>query len=136
VKAAAGRFWASVAGLSPETVALILAVGLVLGVFPVYGGPTVLCGLAAVVLRVNLPALQLVNQLVTPIQFALLIPFGRLGACILGGQVGWSLLGVARDAVVGWFCICVPLGVFLYFLLVVTLRRCPQGWFNGLESSG
>ncbi len=136
MRAAAGRFWASVAGLSPEAVALILSVGLVLGVFPVYGCPTVLCGLAAVVLRLNLPALQLVNQLLTPLQFALLIPFGRLGARIVGGPLAWNLVGVARDAVVGWLCFCVPLGVFLYFLLVFTLRRCPQGWFNGLESSG
>lgn len=136
MRAAAGRFWASVAGMSPEAVASILAVGLVLGVFPVYGCPTVLCGLAAVILRLNLPALQLVNQLSTPLQFALLIPFGRLGARIVGGQVAWNLLGITRDAVVGWLCFCVPLGVLLYFLLVFTLRRCPPGWFNGLESSG
>jgi len=64
---------AATEGLSPNKIALIVAVGLVLGAFPVYGCPTILCGLAAVALRLNLPAIQLVNQMATPVQIALLI---------------------------------------------------------------
>src|SRR5580692_2926222 len=55
VKAALSRFRASVAGLSPETIALILVLGLVLGVFPVFGCPTLLCIVAALAFRLNLP---------------------------------------------------------------------------------
>lgn len=136
VKTAALRFWASVAGLSPESTALILAVGLVLGVFPVFLCPTILCTLAAFVFRLNFPAIQLVNQLSSPLQLVLLIPLNRIGAHLLGGSVGWSIAGAARDAVAGWLCLCVPLGLALYFVLLFTLRRRRQEWFNGLESPG
>ena len=95
-----------------------------------------LCALAAIVLRLNLPAIQLVNQLSSPLQLALLIPLSRIGARISGGPVAWSLAGAARDAIAGWFCLCVPLGLALYLILLFTLRRRRQGWFNGLESPG
>ena len=136
MKAAASRFWARLAGLSPEEVALILTLGLVLGVFPVIGCPTMMCAAAAVALRLNLPAIQLVNQLSSPLQLALLIPLGRAGARILGSAAGWNLASAARDAVVGWCCVCLPLGVVFYLILLFMLRRCRPGWFNGLESPG
>ena len=66
----------------------------VLGAFPVYGCPTILCGLAAVALRLNLPALQLVNQMATPVQIALLLPFSRTGSWIFGYRAGFG--GVPR----------------------------------------
>ncbi|PWT97605.1 MAG: hypothetical protein C5B51_31055 [Terriglobia bacterium] len=135
VRAAASRFWASVDNLSPETVALILAIGLVVGVFPVFGIPTLLCTLAAVTLRLNLPALQLINQLSSPLQLALLIPLARAGAHVMGGPGSWSVAAAARAAVVGWFCLCVPLGVGLYFILVFTLRRANRQCFNRFETS-
>ena len=107
--------------------ALILAVGLVLGVFPMYGVPTVLCTAAALVLRVNIPAVQLINQIASPLQIILFFPLNRFGAHLLRGDVAlpasWSLAGAARDAVIGWMCLCVPLGVVLYFVLAHALRR-------------
>jgi len=84
LKAAALRLVASVQGLSGDSIAIILAIGIVLGTFPMYGVPTVFCVLAARVLRLNAPALQLVNQLVSPLRLAMLIPFARLGERILG----------------------------------------------------
>jgi uncharacterized protein (DUF2062 family) len=47
---ASKRFRASFADLSPQAIALILVVGLVLGVFPVFGLPTLLCAAEAVIL--------------------------------------------------------------------------------------
>jgi len=67
-------------GVSPEKIALTIALGIILGVTPVLGSTTLLCTLAAIVLRLNLPAIQLVNGVVYPLQFILLIPFYRLGA--------------------------------------------------------
>jgi hypothetical protein len=126
VRAIATRFRGSVAGLSPATIALILAVGLVLGVFPVYGCPTVLCVAAALALRLNLPAVQIINQLALPLQLALLVPLNRFGARVLRGYLplpaSWSVAGAARDAIMGWLCLCVPLGIALYFILVFALR--------------
>lgn len=126
------RFRASIAELSPEAIALILALGLVLGVFPVFGVPTLLCAGVAILFRLNLPAIQLVNQVCAPLQYALLIPLGRAGARILSpGTVIRStaignLVNVARNAVVGWACLCVPVGLLIYMVLAFTLRRRQQ----------
>jgi len=65
VRTAVLRLSAALDGLAPETVALVLTLGLVLGTFPVFGCPTVLCAVAALALRLNVPALQLVNQLMS-----------------------------------------------------------------------
>jgi len=146
VKAALLRAWftkfrvaaSSIADLSPEMIALIFALGLVLGVFPVFGAPTILCAAAAILFRLNLPAIQLVNQVCSPLQYALLIPLGRAGARITGAGVNGSLLGnlagTARNAVVGWACYCVPLGLVLYLILWLTLRRRGGTCLNELES--
>ena len=125
------RFRASVEDLSPEQLALLLTVGLVLGVFPVMGCPTILCLLAALGLRLNLAALQLLNNMSTPLQLALLLPLARAGTALCGGAasggVSWTgILGLAAlHAVTGWACICVPLGGMLYFTLVFAMRRAP-----------
>ena len=66
-------------GVTPEKMALSLALGGALGVFPALGCTTLLCAIVAIVLRLNLPAIQIVNYFVYPIQIALLAPFFRLG---------------------------------------------------------
>ncbi len=52
-------------GVSPEKIALTISLGIILGVTPVLGSTVLLCTLAAIVLRLNLPAIQLVNGLVS-----------------------------------------------------------------------
>jgi hypothetical protein len=127
LKALPGRLRASVRGLAPEMIALIFVLGLVLGVFPVFGLPTLLCGVAAIVFRLNLAAIQLVNQICSPLQYLLLAPLGRAGASITGGGPGGSMiehvLSGTRNAVVGWCCVCVPMGVVLYLALAFALHR-------------
>jgi len=71
-------------GLTPEKIAITLALGITLGVTPVIGSTALLCTLAAIVFRLNLAAIQLVNWLVYPLQLVLLIPFLRLGAWMFG----------------------------------------------------
>jgi uncharacterized protein (DUF2062 family) len=66
-------------GVTPEKIALSLALGAALGVFPALGWTTALCAIAAIVLRLNLPAIQIVNYLMYPAQIVLLVPFFRLG---------------------------------------------------------
>jgi uncharacterized protein (DUF2062 family) len=66
-------------GVTPEKIALSLALGAALGVFPALGWTTALCTIAAIVLRLNLPAIQIVNYLMYPAQIVLLVPFFRLG---------------------------------------------------------
>ena len=66
-------------GVTPEKLAVSAALGVVLGIFPVIGSTTTLCAIAAFALRLNLPAIQIVNYFMYPAQIALLIPFLRLG---------------------------------------------------------
>lgn len=70
-------------GITPRQLALSMAIGAVIGIFPVLGTTTALCALAAIILRLNLPAIQLVNYLMYPIQLALLLPLIRAGQWIL-----------------------------------------------------
>ncbi len=48
-------------GVTPEKIALSLAMGIGLGIFPVLGSTTLLCAAAAIIFRLNLPAIQLIN---------------------------------------------------------------------------
>ena len=117
----------SVRGVAPETMALSVALALLLSVFPMYGIPTLLCAGAAVLLRLNLPAMQLVNQLASPLQWALLAPFGRLGGRLVhvsGGtpahsgvwQFAAGLGAAVIHAIAGWCAVAAPLGIVLWLV--------------------
>jgi uncharacterized protein (DUF2062 family) len=71
-------------GITPERIALTLALASVIGVFPILGATTVLCALVAVKLRLNQPLIQLANYLVYPLQLLLLLPFCRAGETLFG----------------------------------------------------
>lgn len=128
-------------GISPQKIALTIALGIVLGITPALGTTVLLCTLAAVVLRLNLPAIQLVNGLVYPLQLILLIPFYRLGAWMFGADVSTiSLNGVAAlirsgvwqavrtlwvvtlHALVAWLALGAVASAILYVVLVPAVR--------------
>jgi len=71
-------------GLSPERLALSLAAGFALGLFPILGATTVLCVAAGFVFRMNHVALQLANHLAYPLQLPLILAFVRLGERLVG----------------------------------------------------
>jgi len=73
-------------GITPEKIALSVAFGIALGVFPVIGSTTLLCTLAAIIFRLNLPAIQLINYFMYPLQIILVIPFIRLGERLFGAS--------------------------------------------------
>ena len=129
-------------GITPEKIALSLAVGICLGVFPVLGSTTILCTLAAIVFRLNLPATQLVNYFVYPLQVALLIPFIRFGEIIFRAPHVSLSLAIIFDSLKrsawqttktywtpGWhamiaWCLVGPLATWiLYLVLAPMLRR-------------
>ena len=129
-------------GITPEKVALTIALGAILGVIPVLGATTVLCSLAALGLRLNIPAIQLVNGLVYPLQLILLIPFYRLGAWLFGAdassmsfsgvtavfragaaQAVRTLWVVTMHALVAWLVLGALACVILYAVLLPITRR-------------
>ena len=71
-------------GITPERIALTLALAGVIGVLPIIGTTTVLCAWVAVRLRLNQPLIQLANYLLYPLQLLLLLPFCRAGETLFG----------------------------------------------------
>ena len=55
-------------GLSPSKLALVIALGMTLSVFPLLGTTTLLCTLVALFLHLNLPAIQVANYMAFPLQ--------------------------------------------------------------------
>ena len=73
-------------GVTPEKIALSLATGAVISCCPLLGATTAICALAAIVLRLNHVAIQVVNYAAAPLQLALILPFWRLGAAMFGSE--------------------------------------------------
>jgi uncharacterized protein (DUF2062 family) len=71
-------------GITPEKIALTLALGAVLGIFPILGATTALCAIAGIWLKLNQPVIQIVNYFMYPLQIALLLPFYRVGETLFG----------------------------------------------------
>jgi uncharacterized protein (DUF2062 family) len=129
-------------GITPEKIALSIALGIILGVTPMLGSTTLLCFLAAALLRLNLPAIQLINFIVYPFQIALLIPFARMGQWLfraksttptlaqivsLTRQNVWTAIGalwtVTMHAVVAWLILGSLALPLLYWVLANSLSR-------------
>ena len=66
-------------GVTPQKIALSIALGLSLGIIPILGITTMLCAVAGIRLKLNQPVIQLVNWLVYPLQLAFLLVFVRIG---------------------------------------------------------
>lgn len=132
-------------GITPSALALSVACGIGVGIFPVLGVSTILLTAIALALRLNLPAIQLVNYLVSPLQLLLIIPFVRVGEWLLRAprqplsiSAGMALLsqGVLNavhqlwDAIVhaaiGWMLLGPPLIYILYRTFNVIFRRAAR----------
>ena len=131
-----------VQGVTPEKVALSIALGISLGVFPVLGTTTALCAIAAIRLKLNQPIIQLVNWLVYPLQLALLLIFVRIGEWITHAPpVNFSIpeliqtfhesplkflqvFGVCQlQGLVAWLFIAPVFTAIVFFALVHPLKR-------------
>ncbi len=71
-------------GVTPEKLALSMALSATLSVIPAFGWSVWLCTLCAVAFGLNLPVMQAVNYSMYPAQMALLLPFFRLGEKLFG----------------------------------------------------
>ncbi len=137
-------------GVTPEKIALSVALGAALGVFPAVGWTTALCALAAIILRLNLPAIQIVNYLVYPAQIALLVPFFRVGEKLFRAphlpisvpQIyalihasAWNaaklLWTTTWHAIVVWGLLAPVFVGFVYVILTPVLRRALHRQLEG-----
>jgi uncharacterized protein (DUF2062 family) len=129
-------------GVSPRRLALTLALGFAIGCIPVVGIPTVLCGVLALALRLNLPAIQAANYAAMPLQLALIVPFVRFGGWLISAQpvrllaartlmhlpalsLAAHLCGMAGQALLAWLLAAIPAVVLMTGMLTLMLRRIP-----------
>ena len=129
-------------GISPRRLALTLALGFAIGCIPVVGLPTLVCAALALLLRLNLPAIQAANYAVMPLQLFLIVPFARMGqrlfapghgpafaAAAFLGRAPLTLVlhfaGVAAHALLAWLLVAAPAVAILTLTLTLLLRRIP-----------
>lgn len=129
-------------GITPEKLAFSITGALLIGLFPVLGSTTILCTVFALVFRLNLPIIQLVNFTVYPLQLLLLIPFMQMGDMIFGFEKlylglndiskiirdeGFNsiviLWNITMQAIGAWFIIVPVFGIVLYYLLKILLNK-------------
>jgi uncharacterized protein (DUF2062 family) len=129
-------------GLSVERLSVSLALGITVGLIPLYGFTTLIVGLIALSLRLNFVAMQAAHYIVYPIQIALLIPFLKLGDFFINKSAFtftvhqyihyfktdfWSALHkfwlVNLSATVVWLIVAIPLFLILYYTLTFLIRK-------------
>jgi len=129
-------------GISPERLALTLALGFAIGCLPMIGIPTALCLLIALGLRLNVPAIQAANYAAMPLQIALIFPFVRLGGWMFASgnhgalnqgilahtsplKVIWASGSLAGQAFGAWLVTAIPMVLLMTMVLTALLRRVP-----------
>lgn len=132
-------------GLSPQQLALTVALGVAFGLVPTFGITTLVSAVVALRLRLNVAAMQLAAHLMSPFQLMLLIPFLRAGATIMGeghrvdnltvtsirhliDHEGWAAAGrllwrAELGALLLWAVAAVPVVGLLYVILRAVFRR-------------
>jgi hypothetical protein len=132
-------------GVTPQKIALTIALGINLAMFPILGSTTLLCAAVAFWLKLNQPIIQLVNWLAYPLQFAMLLPFIRIGERLTRApQVTFSIpqmLQKFHDApgkflgefgmtgvhgIIAWLLIAPILSALIYFALLPPLKKLSQ----------
>ena len=128
-------------GITPEKIALTLAIGSSCALFPIIGTTTLLCFLVALLLRLNQPIIQLLNQVLWPVQVSAIFACVHLGETVTGApRVSFSLTrmsqlfwdspvkffnefgATALHAVVGWTLVAPFYIAAVYYLTRPILR--------------
>ena len=141
-------------GITPEKIALTIAMGITLGLFPVLGSTTLLCFLAGLILRLNQPIIQLVNYLVYPLQFAGIYFFIRIGEWLTRTTpLSFSIPGLLQQfreaplhffqefgmtalrGVLAWLLIAPPTAALLYVVSLPALRRLARLRSTGTDAN-
>ncbi|HVP63503.1 MAG TPA: DUF2062 domain-containing protein [candidate division Zixibacteria bacterium] len=120
-------------GVTPEKIALSLTIGAIVGTFPLLGTTTTICTLLAIIFGLNLPAIQLANYAVYPVQLFLLLPAIRVGEKLThSAPLTLSVAQItamvradrwyaarllwhsAEHALIGWTLFAIPAAFLLY----------------------
>jgi uncharacterized protein (DUF2062 family) len=127
-------------GATPRKLALSVAIASALSLFPVLGTTTLLCIVAAALLRLNHPLVQLVNYLCAGLQLALLLPLLKAGEWLGAPHLSLSLaelterfriapwdslgeFGLIALGGIGAWALAAPLWVLLVYLMLYPLLQ-------------
>jgi uncharacterized protein (DUF2062 family) len=132
-------------GITPQKIALTVAIGVTVGLFPILGSTTLLCFLAGILLKLNQPIIQAVNYLVYPLQVTGIYFFIRIGEWLTRTPpLQFSIAGLIQQfraaplhffqefgmtalrGVLAWTLIAPLVAAALYFGLLPVLRRLGQ----------
>jgi uncharacterized protein (DUF2062 family) len=128
-------------GISPRRLALTLALGFAIGCIPVVGLPTLVCAILALLLRLNLPAIQAANYAAMPLQILLIVPFARLGGWLFAAgnhpvpalallpfeplALLFNFGSFAAHALLAWLLLAGPAVALMTLAFTLILRRLP-----------
>ena len=129
-------------GITPEKLALSVALGFIIGIIPFMGVSTAMCALMAIMFDLNVVSIQIINYVAYPLQILLYIPFIKAGEILLGSSASELTISVIRDlfnegflsavnvlwyanlqGILVWLIITAPVTIMLYYLLLVIFRR-------------
>ena len=132
-------------GTSPRKLAFTFALGVVVGIFPVWGISTWVCFGLAILFRINVVILQLVNYLVFPLQLTLIVPFIKIGTWIFSlkpfpyepeellDMFRADFLLVLKETglsiMVGigvWSVVAVPLFLTIFYITYLIFSQCNK----------
>jgi uncharacterized protein (DUF2062 family) len=132
-------------GITAEKISLTMAIGLVLGLFPIFGTTSALCVLAALWLRLNQPMIQLVNWFAAPLQLPGIYLFVRIGERLTRAPpVHFSIAGLVQQfraapllflqqfgvtglrAILAWSLIAPAVAAAVYVAFLPPLRRLAR----------
>jgi uncharacterized protein (DUF2062 family) len=129
-------------GITPQKLALTIALGITLGIFPIMGTTTALCAIAGIWLKLNQPVIQFVNYVFYPVQVSLIVVFVRLGEWMTRAErAPFSIPELIRKfkaspkqfmqefgmtgvhGIVGWLAVAPVLILLIYFSVLPSLRK-------------
>lgn len=129
-------------GVTPQKIALTIALGFSLGIFPILGATTALCAIAGIWFKLNQPIIQMMNWLISPLQLTLILVFVHIGEWIMHApRVSFSVPELIQKfhqapgkffqqfgitgvhGIVAWLFIAPLLTIVAYAVLLPSLKR-------------
>jgi uncharacterized protein (DUF2062 family) len=128
--------------MSVEKLSLTLSLGISFGIMPLIGASSLILMVLAVIFRLNIPAIQLVNYMAEVVRLVLFVPFLKLGQIIFyPNETGVQLDNILQNyntnffatfksiwhinlgGIYVWAFIAIPLGIGIYYISQPFLKR-------------
>ena len=129
-------------GITPEMLALSIVLGFIIGIIPLLGVSTAICAFLALVLKLNIVAIQIANYVAYPLQLIFFIPFIKAGEKFFGYTSSsltiTEIVKLFQESFVGavkvlwlanlqglfiWMIIALPMSFLFYYLFLFVFRN-------------